>query len=357
MTSPCSKTYLLGFYLGIGDFLSAVPVVNELLRKGNRVIMVVSRTNRELAELIAFENEHIKLVEFAPFSSEPRRAITLLRQLLRLGADYIVVSPHAQKSVSSWKLPLLLWLVKHLTRPRLQVVGSVDEKMSRLYDVRLPVDKQLNLTSRERQLHRLFGSLDGNDAPQERIFKSFGSPSKRETVYDLVIHPGASRAIKMWPIAFHKELVEKLDDKLRIAFLGTPAELAPIESAIGLRNNIEYRIGSITEAVQVVASAAVVLTMDSGFSHVAAFLGVRHFALFGSTDPKAYPPMSDRSTVLYRRALLCQPCNLHTCPLEHVACMQQFAPSEVAEAVTAALDKIGVLEDAVPSLQAPSETH
>lgn len=357
MTSPCSKTYLLGFYLGIGDFLSAVPVVNELLRKGNRVIMVVSRTNRELAELIAFENEHIKLVEFAPFSSEPRRAITLLRQLLRLGADYIVVSPHAQKSVSSWKLPLLLWLVKHLTRPRLQVVGSSDEKMSWLYDVRLPVDKQLNLAARERQLHRLAGSLDENDAPNANIFKSLRSLGEGETAYDLVIHPGASRAIKMWPIAFHKELVEMLDSNVRIAFLGTPDELAPLEDTIGHRNNVEYRTGSITMAVQVVASAAVVLTMDSGFSHVAAFLGVRHFALFGSTDPRAYPPISDRSTVLYRRALPCQPCNLHTCPFEHAACMQQIVPTEVALDITTALDKKQVAEDTVPSLQAPSETH
>ena len=95
-----------------------------------------------------------------------------------------------------------------------------------------------------------------------------------------------------------------------------------------------------------VANASAVLTMDSGFSHVAGFLGVRHFALFGSTDPVAYPPVSDKSTVLYRRALPCQPCNLHSCPYEHAACMQQVGPTEVAEAITIALDRVGVVEEA-----------
>lgn len=350
-TSAHSRTYILGFYLGIGDFLSAVPVANELLRKGNQVIMVVSRTNLELAELIAFENEHIRLLEFAPFSSKPSRAFGLMRRLLGLKADYIVVSPHAQKSVSSWKLPILLWMVKHLTRPRLQVVGAADERMSGLYNVRLPVDKQLNLTDREWQLHRLIGSLDENDAPDLNIFKKLRSPSNGESAYDLVIHPGASRKIKMWPVAFHKELTELLDDNLRIAFLGTPSELVPLEDAIGRKANVEYRIESITEAVKVVANAAVVLTMDSGFSHVAAFLGIRHFALFGSTDPKVYPPMSDKSTVLYRRALPCQPCNLHTCPFEHAACMQQIKPTEVAEAVNAFLKKVNAIEGAAFSLR------
>lgn len=333
-----NKTIVIGFYQGIGDFLSAIPVVNELLSNGNRVVIVASRTNLELAELIAFENEHVTLIEFAPFSSKPRHAVALLRKLLKLKADYIVVSPHAQRAVSSWKLPLLLWMVKHLTRSRLQVVGSADEKMSGLYDERWPVDKQLNLAAREHQLHRLAGSLDDSELPRRSIFINLGSSSKGETAYDLVIHPGASRAIKMWPVAFHRELIERLGSSIRIALLGTPAELAPLKKAIGRRPNVEYRIGPISEAVQVVAQARVVLTMDSGFSHVAAFLGVRHFALFGSTDPTAFPPVSDNSTILYRRALSCQPCNLHVCPLKHVACMQQIVPSEVAGAINRSLE-------------------
>ncbi|MDH3892456.1 MAG: hypothetical protein OEV49_15420 [candidate division Zixibacteria bacterium] len=336
------KSIVMGFYQGIGDFLSAIPVANELLRQGNRVSMVVSRTNLELAELVAWENEHIKLIEFAPFSSKPGAGFALMRDLIRLKADYVVVSPHAQKRVSSWKLPVLLWMVKHLARPRLKVVGSADERLSGLYDQRMTVDKQLDLTSRERVLHQAAGSVRDNCLLNMNIFTITRSPSNGETTYDLVIHPGASRDIKMWPIALHRELIESLDTDLRIAFLGVPAELSPIEDALGQRANVAYLSGSVTDAVRVVARAPVVLTMDSGFSHVAAFLGVRHFALFGSTDPSAYPPRPDRSTMLYRQVLPCQPCNLHTCPFDHAVCMQQVGPAEVAEAIIAALDMLGI---------------
>ena len=338
------STIVMGFYLGIGDFLSAVPVVNELLRNGNRVVMVASPPNVQLAEIIRFESRQVRLVEFAPFSTSAWRALKLFNQLRRLQPDRYVISPHARRDVSSWKLPILLWTVKHLSRPQPLVVGSDDEKLSQLYDVRLPVNKDLGLIAREWSLHMMAGSLDEDAVPNLDIFNRSAVRMDGNPKYDLVVHPGASRDVKMWPVDYHRELIGRLDDRLRIAYVGTESELATLKMAMNDRDNIEFFVGSIVEAVSVVAKASVVLTMDSGFSHVAALLGVRHFALFGSTDPTIYPPPSDQSTVLYKKALPCQPCNQHRCHLSHTACMRLVKPSEVAVAIWDALNVADVVK-------------
>jgi len=341
-----NRTIVMGFYQGIGDFLAAVPTANELLRNGNRVVMVASRPNVQLAELIAFMSPRVQLIELALFSKAPLRSLRLLNVLRRLRPDFVMVSPHAQEQVSSWKSPLLLWVLKHLAPGRPVVIGSQDEKLSCLYDVRLLVDKALGLIEREWSLHRMAGSIEKDAMPDKDVFnraavKDYGAPR-----YDLVVHPGASRDVKMWPVDYHRELVRRLDDHLRVAYIGRASELAPFRASLGGHRNVEFLVGPINEAVSVASGASVVLTMDSGFSYVAALLGVRHIALFGSTDPVVYSPPSQRSTSLYRKALPCQPCNQHACRLSHMACMRIITPGEVAATVEDALS-VGASVDPV----------
>ncbi len=334
------RSILMGFYLGIGDFLSAIPVVNELLGNGNRVTVAASKVNCQLAELVKFASHDIRMVEFTTFSQSVTASMTLLRKLSRLDIDHIFVSPHAQKSVSSWKLPIMLRMVSALNSCRPKIIGAADEKLSHLYNRRLDIDKNRNLVSREWDLHRAAGSIDSNREPDLDIFRSFEPEPASDDSYDLVIHPGASRPTKTWPNAYYDQMLSFLPGDTHVCFIGLPDELAPLKYAVTAAPNVHFRTGSIAEMVRLVAQAQAALTMDSGFSHVAAFLGVPHFALFGSTDPVAYAPASKRSTVLYRPNLPCQPCNLHSCPYRHIECMKQITPSEVAEAI------LGVLKTA-----------
>ncbi len=56
------KTVFLGFYLGLGDFISAMPVINRLLAKENRLTVAVSRQNRILSEAIRFHPGQLEIV-------------------------------------------------------------------------------------------------------------------------------------------------------------------------------------------------------------------------------------------------------------------------------------------------------
>jgi len=325
-----NSTVVMGFYLGIGDFLSAIPTANELLRNGNRVLMIVSRPNVSLSKLIRFTSPDVEFLEFAPFSKSPLRSMPSPLALTKARPDFLMVSPHAQRNVSSWKLPLLLWVLKHVLPGRPLVVGAADERLSRLYDVQLAVDKNTRLIEREWSLYTKAGAIDAAAVLDTEVFDRSALDELPTAKYDLVIHPGASRDVKKWPLEHHRDLVARLDPNLRIAYLGMPHELTPLQKVVDGRPNVSFVSVPVAEAVAVVAGASAVLTMDSGFSHIAALLRVRHLALFGSTDPSNYRPPSPNSTALYRRELPCQPCQQHSCRLSHVACMRIFTPEEVA---------------------------
>jgi len=84
-----------------------------------------------------------------------------------------------------------------------------------------------------------------------------------------------------------------------------------------------------------VARCEVVVTCDSGPSHVAAALGVPVVAIFGPTSPERWRPLSPRSEVV-RVPLACSPCSNHgdkACPLGHHDCMQKLSVEQVLAAV------------------------
>jgi heptosyltransferase-2 len=70
--------------------------------------------------------------------------------------------------------------------------------------------------------------------------------------------------------------------------------------------------------------------------HVAAALGVRQVAIFGSSSPLHTPPLSAQASVLwlkndaaYQPALDCAPCFERICPLGHTRCLSDISAQRV----------------------------
>jgi hypothetical protein len=338
MIPDLGKTYLLGFYLGIGDFLSAVPVINQLLKQGNRVVVAASEPNLELSELLEFPAGKPEFISFAAFSVlSSVRHLPFVSELRQLNPDFAFVSPHASREVSSWKMPMLLYLLRKTVWKSTTVVGADDERLSVLFDLRVKIDRSLRLVEREYSLHTNFGSIESGIDPDRGVFRA--SPDRADRIHRraLVLHPGASRCTKMWPVEYYLELVKNFANIMPVKFVGIASELDPIRETLTDTSGVEFVCGKITEAVRTLSEAAVVLTMDSGFSHVAALLGVRHLALFGSTDPLLYAPKSDHTEVVFENKLPCQPCNAHVCPYPGIPCMRAITPEIVANRLRAAL--------------------
>lgn len=93
---------------------------------------------------------------------------------------------------------------------------------------------------------------------------------------------------------------------------------------------------TLSELMDRLSECALLLTNDTGTMHLAAALGVRTVAVFGSTEPRLTGPLGPGHRVL-RHQVECSPCFLRECPLDF-RCMKAVTVEETARAVLESLE-------------------
>jgi heptosyltransferase-2 len=154
--------------------------------------------------------------------------------------------------------------------------------------------------------------------------------------------PGAEYGpAKRWPPQYFAELGRQLATRgLAVWLIGSSrdealgAEIATLSE--GACRNLCGRT-TLDEAVDLLASSALVVSNDSGLMHVAAAVGKPVVALYGSSSPRFTPPLSAAAKIV-RLDLPCSPCFKRACPLGHFNCMMQLTPDRVCAAID--FDKI-----------------
>ena len=151
--------------------------------------------------------------------------------------------------------------------------------------------------------------------------------------------PGAEYGeAKRWPAEYFAEVANHaLGQGWQVWLFGSDKDAEVTRHINQLCGNQCLDLGGKTklgEAIDLMSLTTAVVSNDSGLMHVAAALGKKVVAIFGSSDPYHTPPMSVRATILYL-GLECSPCFKRECPLGHLNCLRQIQPAQVKQALMA----------------------
>jgi heptosyltransferase II len=337
-----SKVIVYGAFKGMGDLLNVAPVIVAELTAGNTIILLIFPGHglESFAELLDFGPNAANLeIVHLPVTGHIADLKRFVSRTSWLRPDVIWISPHVPREAASWKIPLLLWIMKGIFWRNAQLAGCTTEPLSRLFDLRFPVSRDLSIMERERFAFSMLGNAATvNPRHREVFIERLVKHRDEAPLFDLVIHPGAKAANRRWPLEHYAALVRLIPLHYRIAVLGLESDIEQARGALPPDRGIQFLTGSLEQAVTVIASARVLLAMDSGNVHVANFLDLPAVGLFGKSDPRSIIGHWGSVLPIYEQKFPCQPCGRATCNQQEVYCMNSIAPETVAKALVRLLE-------------------
>jgi heptosyltransferase-2 len=160
----------------------------------------------------------------------------------------------------------------------------------------------------------------------------------------VIFCPGAEfGAAKRWPPNHFADLAKRfLHDGLQVWIVGSPNDKIAAEAVLLGMGEDATRVRDLTgrtdlgSTIDLLSSASLVVSNDSGLMHAAAALNVPLIALFGSSSPVYTPPISQVAHIA-KIDIACSPCFKRECPLGHFKCMRELKPDLVYNLARSAL--------------------
>jgi ADP-heptose:LPS heptosyltransferase len=235
---------------------------------------------------------------------------------------------------SSHQSPLPLALLLRLAGVP-EVAGVSLDHPGRLLDHRIPGDPDVHEVERGLLVAEALGARRPTDLA---LRLTVTGPSGPEP--DLVaVHPGSLAPARTLPPATWREVVAALVGAgWDVVVTGSAAEIELCSFvAGGTGRGAAVRAGAgLGELARVLASAAVVVTGNTGPMHVAAAMGRPVVAAFAPTVPASrWAPWQVPHVLLGDQAVPCSGCRAVTCPLEHQWCLAGVTAPDVVAAVAA----------------------
>ncbi len=181
-------------------------------------------------------------------------------------------------------------------------------------------------------------ALDKHEKLPDRLPKPklMAKPLENESTKKIIaLCPGAEFGpSKRWPEEYYAEIANKLiEHDFDVWLFGSQKDKNITDTINSMTQNRCTNLAgttSLSEAMDLLAQTALVITNDSGLMHIAAALDKPLIALYGSTDPGFTPPLSTKAKIV-SIDLHCRPCFQRECPLKHHRCMKDLLPQRVWE--------------------------
>lgn len=146
--------------------------------------------------------------------------------------------------------------------------------------------------------------------------------------------------LKTWPKEYFVQTVTELAKKLDAAFfiVGAPNDKEYAEEVIAdMPCKVENFCGetSLVDLAAVFKKTDLLITVDTGATHIAATTGIKMITIYGCTSPKRWHPINDKAIVLTSEEYCC-PCKYRVdeCPsVPQYKCLCRILPQEVLDKV------------------------
>lgn len=114
--------------------------------------------------------------------------------------------------------------------------------------------------------------------------------------------------------------------------IGSSKEIELGEEIKSGNQNVVNLCGKTTleDAVDLIALCGKAICNDSGLMHIAAAVGAKVIAIYGSSTPSYTPPLTDKKQII-SLGLKCAPCFKKVCPLDHTDCLEKISAQMVFE--------------------------
>lgn len=223
-------------------------------------------------------------------------------------------------------------------------IGFTGESRYGLVNHRKKLDKQLLPRMVDRFL--ALGPATGNavDADLPKLSATPGAFEQLTASLGLMVPnrlailcPGAEYGpAKRWPVEHFAALARQLDQaNYTVWTVGSVKDQEDGARIEALSNGIAINLcgrTQLAEAIDLMSTADIVVSNDSGLMHVAAALRRPLIALFGSSSPKFTPPLSKQVAIL-QHPVPCSPCFARTCRYGHLECLTKLLPEIVMESI------------------------
>lgn len=158
----------------------------------------------------------------------------------------------------------------------------------------------------------------------------------------IVLHAGATKDYKMWPLAHFAGLAKALVKRgNRVILIGAgrvdaEANRTIMAQAGGAARGMVDLCGrlSLPELAGLLRDADAVVGNDSGPMHLAGAVGTPGVVVFGPTDTKLWHPLAESVHMVENRAACDPRCRRRVCYREY-ACLQGITPADVLDRLPA----------------------
>ncbi len=153
-----------------------------------------------------------------------------------------------------------------------------------------------------------------------------------------LIHPGAARKYKKYPLMKLSEIIVRL----QLAYPGlTPLAIGGNEDAQDLKSlqdlsegKVSTRFTTIEEAMGLIYFAKTLLCNNTGVMHIAAALGKKTVVFMGPTDERIWSPMGEGHLIFQESmGLECHPCGEEICVRPESPCIDLIEPDKAAQEI------------------------